>query len=269
MHQKKLFDKYLGLLEVEKSTPDLNLLKKIIQAHLIKIPFENISKLLYKKQGMNYIPDLSTFLEGVEKYNFGGTCYVNNYYLSLLLKDLGYEIKLCGADMKKPDVHIFSIAAIDNNEYIVDCGYAAPFFEPLPRNLNKDFIINFGHEKYLIKPKDELRRTAVEQYYKNELQHWYIANPKPRKIEEFDKVIKESYADDAIFMNAIRITRFLENGSLVLKNLSLTETINNQSSTIKILLKDIPSIIQEKFGLPMDVVENAVGHFKELKEIYD
>jgi len=70
-------------------------------------------------------------------------------------------------------------------------------------------------------------------------------------------------------MNAIRITRFLENGSLVLKNLSLTETINNQSSTIKILLKDIPSIIQEKFGLPMDVVENAVGHFKELKEIYD
>lgn len=268
MHQKKLFDKYLELLGVKKSQPDFNLLKKIVRSHLINIPFENISKLLYKKQGMSYIPDLSRYLDGIKNYNFGGTCYVNNYYLYLLLKDLGYYIKLCGADMKKPDVHIFSIVAIDNNEYIIDCGYAAPFFEPLPRDLNNDFIISFGHEKYLIKPKDESERTTVEQYYKNDLQHWYIANPKPRKIEEFDKVIKESYADDAVFMNAIRITRFLENGSLVLKNLSLTETVNQQSSTIKILLKDIPSIIQEKFGLPMDVVENAVGHFKELKDIY-
>jgi hypothetical protein len=70
-------------------------------------------------------------------------------------------------------------------------------------------------------------------------------------------------------MNAIRITKFLENGSLVLKNLHLTETINNKSSTIKILLKDMPAIIQEKFGMPADIVERAVGHFKDLKNIYD
>lgn len=70
-------------------------------------------------------------------------------------------------------------------------------------------------------------------------------------------------------MNAIRITRFLESGSLVLKNLHLTETINNKSSTIKILLKDMPAIIQEKFGMPADIVERAVGHFKDLKSIYD
>jgi len=118
MHQKKLFDKYLGLLGVSKSEPDFDLLKKIVKAHLIKIPFENISKLLYKKQGMSYIPDLSRYLDGIKNYNFGGTCYVNNYYLYLLLKDVGYDIKLCGADMKKPDVHIICIVTIDHNEYI-------------------------------------------------------------------------------------------------------------------------------------------------------
>jgi arylamine N-acetyltransferase len=81
-------------------------------------------------------------------------------------------------------------------------------------------------------------------------------------------VIEDSYSDEAVFMNAIRITRFLENGSLVLKNLHLTETINNKSSTIKVRLKDIPSAIQEKFGITADIVERAVGHFKELKDIY-
>jgi len=54
---------------------------------------------------------------------------------------------------------------------------------------------------------------------------------------------------------------------MILKNLYLTETINNESTTIKILLKDIPLVIQEKFGIPAEVVEKAAGHFKELKEI--
>jgi len=162
---EELFDKYLKLLEVEKSQPSLDLLNRIVKAHLIKVSFENISKLLYKKQGMNYIPDLATYLDGVENYNFGGTCYVNNYYLFSLLKYLGYNIKLCGADMKNPDVHLVSIVKIENQEYIVDGGYAAPFLNPLPIDLKEDYIINLGLEKYVIKPKDDGGRTRVEQYY--------------------------------------------------------------------------------------------------------
>jgi len=269
MYNKKLFDKYLKLLGVERSFPSYDLLCQIIRKHLINVPFENISKLFFKKQGKNYIPDLSTYLERIEKYNFGGTCYANNYYLYSLLKSLGYEVKLCGADMKKPDVHILSIVTIDDKEYILDCGYAAPFSEPIPRDLQSDFKISSGLEKYIIKPKDEFGRTKVEQYFNNELQHWYVAKPQRRKIDDFRNVIEDSYSDEALFMNAIRITRFLENGSLVLKNLYLTETINNKSSTIKILLKDMPAIIQEKFGMPADIVERAVGHFKDLKNIYD
>jgi N-hydroxyarylamine O-acetyltransferase len=266
--QNKLFDKYLELLKVEQSPPDLNLLRKIVKAHLIKVPFENISKLIYKKQGMNDIPDLSTFLDGIEKHNFGGTCYSNNFYLYSLLKHLGYDVKLCGADMKNPDVHLMSIVTIEGLEYIVDSGYAAPFFEPLPRDLNKDFVIKLGSEKYIVKPKDESGITKVEQYYDSKLQHWYTVKPLERKIDDFRKVIIDSYADDAVFMNAVRITKFSENGSIVLKNLYLTETINDESSTIKITLKDIPSVIQKKFGIPMEVVRKAVRHFNELKDIY-
>lgn len=266
---KELFDKYLELLEVDKSKPSFDLLNRIVKAHLITVPFENISKLLYKKQGMNYIPDLSTYLEGIENYNFGGTCYTNNYYIYGLLKELGFEVKLCGADMKNPDVHLISIVKIENNEYIVDGGYAAPFLSPLPRDLKEDYVIELGNEKYVIKPKDELGRTKVEQYTDEKLQHWYIAKPEARKIEDFRKVIEDSYSDDAVFMNAIRITKFSENGSLVLKNLYLTETIDGKSSTIKIIRNNIPAIVQEKFRMPLIVVEEAISRIKELKDIYD
>ena len=266
---KNLFKKYLDLIEIEKSLPTYDFLSKVVKAHLIKIPFENISKLLYKKQGLNNTPDFKTFIEGIEKYNFGGTCYTNNYYLYCLLDHLGFETKLCGADMKNPDVHIISMVKIENKEYIVDVGYAAPFFEPLPISLNKDFTFNFGDEKYIVKPKDLNGRTRVEQHSNGKLQHWYTAKPEPRKIDEFRKVIKDSYSDDATFMNAIRITKFTEHGSLVLKNLYFTETSNDGSSTTKVNLENIPWLIKENFKIPLNVVNNAIGHFKELKDIYD
>ena len=266
--QQSLFEKYLDLLSVRKSKPDFNLLRKIVRAHLIKVPFENISKLLYKKQGMNYIPNLGLFLEGIEKYNFGGTCYTNNYYLYCLLQHLGYEIKLCGADMKNPDVHIISIVKIDDQEYLIDAGNAAPFFEPLPTFLTLDYVIRLGNEKYIVKPKDELGKTKVEQYSDGKIQHWYTTLALERKIEDFRKLIEESYSDNAVFMNAVRLTRFFETGSIVLKNFYLSETISNHTSTTKIILKDFPSVIKEKFGITTDVVTQAVGHFKTLKDIY-
>jgi len=31
----------------------------------------------------------------------------------------------------------------------------------------------------------------------------------------------------------------------------------------------LPSVIKDKFGIPNETVMNAIGHFKELRDIYD
>lgn len=263
------FNKYLALLEVEKTKPSLELLSKIIKSHLIKVPFENISKLLFKQRGMKTIPDFKEFLEGIEKHNFGGTCYTNNYYLYLLLNHLGFDITLCGADMKNPDVHLISRVRIEGLEYIVDGGYAAPFLNPLPTDLNSDHIISLGNEKYVVKPKDEDGKTRVEQHYNGKLQHWYTANSKPRKIEDFSRVIADSYADDAVFMNAIRITRFTEKGALVLKNFMFAEINGTAVIYTKLSRSELPDFIESEFKMPAMLVRQAVNSIKELKEIYE
>lgn len=269
MEPKSLYNKYLKLLKVNEREPTFELLQQIVRAHLIKVPFENISKLLYKKRGLNNIPDLSNYLDGIERYNFGGTCYSNNYYLFTLLKYLGFNIKLCGADMKNPDVHLISIVTINEREYIIDGGYAAPFFNPLPRKLKEDYILGLGREKYIVKPKDEFARTKVEQYYDDKLQHWYIAKPQERNIEDFQKVIEDSYSDDAVFMNAIRITKYNENGTLILRNLLLTEIRGKKSSTKKYSRDEISKVIEDNFKIPSDVARVAISSIKELKDIYD
>jgi hypothetical protein len=70
-------------------------------------------------------------------------------------------------------------------------------------------------------------------------------------------------------MSVVRITKYSDAGTLILKNFYLTEIINNETLTTKILLKDIPLVIQEKFGIPSGVVKKAISHFKKLKDIYE
>ncbi len=269
MNREKLFDKYLDLLGVEASSPSFEFLCRIVRAHLLRIPFENVSKLLYKKEGMDNLPGLPAYLKGIEKYNFGGTCYANNYYLNLLLNHLGFDVKLCGADMKNPDVHLINIVTVEGHEFIVDGGYAAPFLEPLPRFLANDYVINLGPEKFILKPKDKSGLSKLEQYYNGEFKHWYTAKPKPRSIEEFRRVIKDSYSDDSMFMNIFRISRFTENGSLVMRNMQLTETTDSLTTTIELPRSEIPGIIEKRFLMPANVVREALGMLKELKDTFD
>jgi arylamine N-acetyltransferase len=111
-YEPQLFIRYLNLLGVPKREPSIDALKEIVRAQLFKVPFENISKLYYlKHRGLHHLIEFKDYLNGIEHYRFGGTCYSNNYYMNQLLTYLGYDVKLCGADMKNPDVHIVNIVS--------------------------------------------------------------------------------------------------------------------------------------------------------------
>ena len=156
----KLFQRYLAALGVSVGELGLDALQELTAAHLTRIPFENVSKLYYKKHnGLRGLPSLELYLDGIENYNFGGTCYTNNYYLNLLLKYVGYDVKLCGAGMTNPDVHIVNMVTLDGGEYLVDVGYAAPFLKPLPRDLRRDHVVALGRDRYVLKPQDEQCRN--------------------------------------------------------------------------------------------------------------
>jgi arylamine N-acetyltransferase len=269
VYNEALFGRYLNILGVSRREPSINALFEVVRTHLTRVPFENISKLLYKKQGLKYIPDLSVYLDGIEKFNFGGTCYSNNYYLYLLLKYLGYDIKLCGADMKNPDVHIVSIVKIGGRDFIVDVGYAAPFTEPLPGDLIENYVITLGLEMYILHPRDESGCSKLEQYYKGELKHGYTAKPQPRKIDVFRNVIEDSYRDDATFMNAVMIAKFYGNGSIVLRNLTLIRTDGNKATTQSIKRDEIASVAEKYFEMPRQIVDKAVNELLILKDTWD
>jgi len=263
---EKLFQRYLAALGVSVREPGLDGLQELIAAHLTRVPFENVSKLYYQKHNdLHGLPGLELYLDGIESYNFGGTCYANNYYLNLLLEYVGYDVKLCGAGMTNPDVHIVNIVTLDGREYLVDVGYAAPFLKPLPRDLDRIHVVALGRDRFELKPQDEQHRSRIDMYRDNELIHGYTVKPIPRPIQHFEKVIEESFSESATFMNALLLVRFDMDQSVAIHNYNLIES---KGTNYRILAleseSELARAIVDTFAIPRYMVEDVLANMAQL-----
>jgi N-hydroxyarylamine O-acetyltransferase len=254
-------DRYLRLLGVRLREPDFELLAELTVAHLTHVPFENVSKLYLNRQlGLRGVPSLARYLDGIEHNRLGGTCYAINSHFNLLLRSLGFDAILCGADMARPDVHVANIVRLDGREYVVDAGYGAPFLAPLPRDLDSNYEIALGDERYILKPRDAEGRSRLEQFRGGKPVHGYLLKPASRRIEEFERVIEDSFAAAATFMNALAIVRFSAGRSLVLHNLKLIES---EGTTVHVRridsLSELPESVEKYFGIPGSITREALN----------
>lgn len=265
-----LLERYLNLLGVQRQMPSIDALCELVQAHLLQVPFENVSKLYYKKhQGLQGLPSLEQFLDGIEHFRFGGTCYTNNYYLYLLLANLGYQAALCGADMSNPDVHFVSLVTVENREYLIDVGYAAPFLTPIPRDLATDFVIMLGRDRYVLRPQDTQGCSRMELYRDATLKHGYLVKPMPRQIHEFEHIIRASYRDDATFMNALLLGRFYPDRAVFIHNLTVVESQGTFSNIRALANKDeLVQAISECFGIPPEITAGVVHGLGQLEDAW-
>jgi len=270
--QGALFDRYLRVLGAGPGPPSRDLLAELVSAQLVAAPFENISKLYrVRTTGSTNVPTLEEYLDGIEEWRLGGTCYTNNFHFCCLLDRLGFDVSLCGADMSRPDVHIVSMVRIDGRELMVDVGYAAPFFRPLPRDLDGVHVIEFGSCRYVLHPQDLRGRSKLEMIRDGVPVHGYLAKPEPRAMTDFDAVVAASFRPDQTFMNAVVIERFTaEGGSTRLHNLKLIETPPAGPSTTTTLADhdELVDALEHRFGVPGDVIRTAVSGVELTGDIY-
>jgi arylamine N-acetyltransferase len=112
----------------------------------MSFPFENMSKVIQFKENGNSPPELPTLAELLRSHQMhhtGGTCYTLNSQFAKLLQVLGFQCYL----IKLGNDHMAIIVTIDGGNYYVDCGVAAPFFEPVAFEKNKENVSAFGGEE--------------------------------------------------------------------------------------------------------------------------
>jgi arylamine N-acetyltransferase len=261
--------KYLNYLGINKRQPSLKALEELTRLQIIKFPFENISKLilLYKKN-LKGLVDFETHIENSIKYGLGGTCYANNYYFNQLLSSLGYDISLHGADMQEGiDVHMVSFIKIENEKYLVDVGYGAPFYKPLLLNSKSLVTLNWG-ELYYKLTKDKNGRPQLTVFKQGDWVHDYIVNFEERQINHFTDIVEDSFRDEAEFMRRLRIIRYFNDYSVELSNFKYT--INNRIDSNSYQLKSIDQVeemVIKEFKLPNFPVREAYKILTNVKGI--
>ena len=268
--EPRLVRRYLVALGVRPHKPSLRALRELVFAHLTRIPFENISKIHYRKHyGLAGLTPLDLYLEGVERYHFGGTCYSNNFHLYALLSSLGFDTRLCGADMNNPDVHLVTIVTVGGHEYLIDAGYGAPFLVPLPRDLSTDYVIEWGRDRYVLRPQDGVGRSRLDMYREDRRVHGYIVKPKPRVIEEFSRVIRDSFLPTATFLNALLLVRFRRDFSVMIHNMTLVRS-EGRESRVRVLRdrRELVATIEQQFRMPRPMVTESVDQLSQLTDAW-
>jgi N-hydroxyarylamine O-acetyltransferase len=264
----ELVRRYLAALGVAPAKPSIEALRELVAAHLTRVPFENISKLYNRKRhGLTDLPSLQLYLEGIERCHFGGTCYSNNFYFYSLLASLGYDAKLCGADMSVPDSHAVCMAAVEGREYLIDAGYAAPFLAPMPRDLAADYVVELGRDRFVLSPQDAKGHSRLEMYRNGQRKHGYVAKPAPRRIEDFQGLIAGSFKPNATFLNSLLLTRYYPDRGVMIHNWTLVESRGSTSVVRSLSGRDqLAAAVERYFDMPRAMVAEVVNELGDLQD---
>ena len=271
MKEEALLHRFLKLLGVKAARPSMHLLAGLITAHLSAVPFENISKLYYRDRfNQKGIPSLLQYLDGISGYHFGGTCYANNYYFFRLLEFLGFSVKLCAADIKRPGTHMVVLVTIDKREYLVDVGYAAPINHPVPLHLATDHAIRYGRDEYIFKPRDGKGCTRLEMFRNGVYKHGYLVRPESRDINDFTHVISESFRPDATFFRSLLLTRFISGRFCILHNMQYTESTATGSDSMELQSKDeLVVLLENRFRIPSAITGKLLAGLELSGDAWD
>jgi arylamine N-acetyltransferase len=201
---------------------------------------------------------LAEFLDGIEFRDLGGTCYTINPYLTELLRELGYDVELLGADMSQANVHTCIRVHVDGVAYHVDAGFAAPFREPV-RLDTLPAAVKEGDNRYLFS-RDANGGVRLDMISDTEMAAKYLAHDPPRTREFFDPVAMESYSPNATFMQRLRISRIFEGHSVDLIGRRLYRHEAGRTAVVELAsMGELKAAVAGPLGMPRCPVEEAIA----------
>ena len=228
---------YLKRINLEEPVGiDLNYLNRLHSSHLYNIPFENLDIHRRKEILLNE----SSLEEKIISGNRGGYCYELNGMFYLLLKELGFQVKMISARVNDgkggwgPEFdHLALIVELEDLR-LADVGFGDNFIEPLkfePDIIQKDLNGFYKIEKF------------DEEYYKlmrspdgKEFSDEYIFTLKDRKWEDFREMnIYHQTSPDSHFTKNMVCTIAKPDGRITLTNSKqiVTKNGSRQETEIK------------------------------------
>lgn len=184
-------------------------LAAVVRRHLRAVPYENVSKWLWYGRGRGTSAastafSLAAFVARLRGHGLGGTCFTLALGCHALLRGLGYDASLVLAPEEN---HAAVLVATAAGPRLVDVGFFAPFWEPLPLDrptvwegaLGVFQVVPAADSVALHRPSGLVRQLALAPVGPDEVWRAWVRTAVPGHPLFPEAVILQRISPDAIW----------------------------------------------------------------------
>ena len=233
--------------------PSAETLRELQLAHLLAVPFENLS--IHAKQPI-VLADEALFTKIVERRR-GGFCYECNGLFASLLRALGFEVAMLSAEVANADGvfgpafdHMTLMVSLDQR-YLVDVGFGDSFREPLLLDDRGEQVQ--GSRAYQIVSDG----THLVLMQREDGDHWkaqYRFTLQPYTYADYAEMCRYHQTSPQSHFTRSRIcSRATEEGRITLSDMRLITTSNSGGRQERVLTseEEYADVLRNHFGIVM------------------
>lgn len=233
--------------------PSAETLRELQLAHLLSVPFENLS--IHANQPI-VLADRALFTKIVERRR-GGFCYECNGLFASLLRALGFEVTMLAAEVANdagvfgpPFDHMTLMVSLEQR-WLVDVGFGDSFVEPL--RLDEPGEQLQGSRTYQIVTEGSLF-TLMQKIDEGEWKAQYRFTLKPHKYDDYSEMCRyHQTSPQSHFTKARLCSLATEEGRITLSDMRfITTSADNKKQESNVANEEeYATILRERFGIVM------------------
>lgn len=233
--------------------PTAEVLRALQVAHLLSVPFENLS--IHAAEPI-VLDDEALFRKIVERRR-GGFCYEANGLFAALLRALGFEVQMLSAEVanaegsfSQPFDHMALLVTLDER-WLVDVGFGDSFREPL--RLDETAAQTQGNRAYRIL-RDGDYFILMQRIADGEWQALYRFTLQPHEYADYAEMcLYHQTSPRSHFTRARLCSLATEAGRITLSEMRFitTSTSDEQQQQTLTTPEEFAAILRERFGIVM------------------
>jgi N-hydroxyarylamine O-acetyltransferase len=233
--------------------PTAGTLRELQLAHLLAVPFENLS--IHARQPV-VLEDEALFTKIVERRR-GGFCYEANGLFAALLRALGFKVAMLSAGVANaegefgPDFDHMTLMVSLEQRLLVDVGFGDSFLEPLL--LDEQSEQQQGSRAYRILP-DDAHLILMQREVDNEWKAQYRFTLQSRTYADYAEMCRYHQTSTQSHFTKARIcSRATPEGRITLSEMRLITTSQNGERLEQTLTseEEYADVLREQFGIVM------------------
>jgi N-hydroxyarylamine O-acetyltransferase len=233
--------------------PSAETLRKLQLAHLLAVPFENLS--IHAKQPI-VLADDALFAKIVERRR-GGFCYECNGLFAALLHALGFEVAMLAAEVANAEGvfgpafdHMTLMVSLEQR-WLVDVGFGDSFREPLRLDEPGEQLQgNHGYQILTDGPSFTLKQRIDDGEWKAQ----YRFTLEPHQYDDYAEMCRyHQTSPESHFTRARICSLATEDGRVTLSDMRFIETSSNNEQQERNVANEVEyaTILRERFGIVM------------------